>query len=87
MGPFQDWYSGQMENSYSSNRSLGRLYDLVTYDCGGLYFWIEISFFALHSQITEATYVSIMMYVIAECGEIVFPSTFIEEKSGSYHFV
>lgn len=30
MGQFQDWYSGQMENSYSSSCSLGGLYDLVT---------------------------------------------------------
>lgn len=28
-----------------------------------------------------------MMYVISECGEIVFPYTFVEDCSGSYHFV
>lgn len=37
-GQFQDWYSGQMGNSYSSNCSLGGLYELVTYACGGLHF-------------------------------------------------
>lgn len=34
----QNWYSGQMGNSYTSNPSLGGLYDLVTYDCSEFYF-------------------------------------------------
>lgn len=72
MGQFQEWYSGQMENSYSSNCSLGGLYDWLLMTVVDCISELKPLFLPYAHKLLKPHVISVMIYVITECGEIVF---------------